>query len=65
MNEPPPPHLAAVFLDVDGVIDSKKIGYLDETKVERLRARPGARPHACTFRFKTRAVGVGLPKSED
>ena len=33
----PPRSLAAVFLDVDGVIDSRKVPYLEATKVERLR----------------------------
>ena len=28
--------LAAIFLDVDGVIDSKRVGKVDETKVDRL-----------------------------
>ena len=38
---PPSPsmvsQLAAIFLDVDGVIDSRRIGMLDVTKLERLR----------------------------
>ena len=36
MGEAAPISLAAVFLDVDGVIDSRKVPYLEATKVERL-----------------------------
>lgn len=36
--------LAAIFLDVDGVIDSRRIGMLDVKKVERLRLAAAAVP---------------------
>ena len=46
--EKPPPtsptSLAAVFLDVDGVIDSRKVPCLEATKVERLRRAVAAVP---------------------
>ena len=39
-----PTSLAAVFLDVDGVIDSRKVPCLEATKVERLRRAVAAVP---------------------
>ena len=39
-----PSSLAAVFLDVDGVIDSRKVPCIEATKVERLRRAVAAVP---------------------
>ena len=39
-----PSTLAAVFLDVDGVIDSRKVPCIEATKVERLRRAVAAVP---------------------